>query len=150
MCVSFQKANGAIIQRLSTVDQSLQDAATLPALDPSTTRRTRHIRARTARRWLKKLGFSYKDVRKEVVEYRNEVFLKAWQQASRRFVIFNRMVRGKTPLVFSQVRNLLFSLPMTSQHSMPMTERGVYGWKRANNLFGPKKKERVLWYLLFW
>ena len=67
--------------------------------DPSTTRRTRRIRARTARRWLKKLGFSYKDVRKDVyfdgherkdvVEYRNEVFLKAWQQASRRFVIFN-------------------------------------------------------------
>ena len=44
------------------------------------------------------MGFVYKDVKKDVyfdgheredvVKYRNEVFLKIWQQASRRFVIF--------------------------------------------------------------
>ena len=45
------------------------------------------------------MGFVYKDSRKDVyfdgheredvVNYRNEVFLNIWQEASRRFVIFN-------------------------------------------------------------
>jgi hypothetical protein len=44
------------------------------------------------------MGFTYKDAKKDVyfdgheredvVKYRNEVFLKTWQESSRRFVIF--------------------------------------------------------------
>lgn len=84
---------------IAVINESLQDAAHSSAssfsLLPDSTRR---IRARTARRWLKKMGFVYKDVKKDVyfdgheredvVKYRNEVFLKNWQEFSRRFVIF--------------------------------------------------------------
>jgi hypothetical protein len=77
------------------VNESHQNAASQTS--PSSTS-TRRISARTARRWLKRNGFSYggakKDVyfngheREDVVKYREEVFLKAWKEHSRRFVIF--------------------------------------------------------------
>ena len=64
----------------------------------STLSKSARIRARTARRWLKKMGFSYKDVKKgvyvdgherdDVKKYRTEVFLKIWKKASRRFLLF--------------------------------------------------------------
>lgn len=85
------------------LDSRRAEAAVTSALeanpeDPALTRRTR-IRARTARRFLHKMGFSYKNVTKnvyvdghertDVVEYRNEVFLPRWHAFSRRFVVFN-------------------------------------------------------------
>ena len=77
------------------------------------------IRARTARRWLKKLGIVHgrytKGVyfdgheREDVVRYRNEVFLPLWRQHQRRFVTFEEdgswkpplgLLEGEKPLVF--------------------------------------------------
>ena len=83
----------------TVINESLEDAAHSSTSSSSLLpQSTRHIRARTARRWLKKLGFVYKDVKKDVyldgheredvVKYRDEVFLKIWQEASRRFVVF--------------------------------------------------------------
>jgi len=56
------------------------------------------IRARTARRWLKKLGLGYGRVQKgvyvdghegeDVVSYRNTVFIPRWKELERRFVQF--------------------------------------------------------------
>jgi hypothetical protein len=79
----------------AAVSESLQNAT--GQTSPSHTS-TRRISARTARRWLKRNGFSYGDAKKDVyfdgheredvVKYREEVFLKAWQEHSRRFVIF--------------------------------------------------------------
>src|SRR5690606_4251716 len=72
--------------------------------DPTLSRRTR-IRARTARRFLHKMGFSFKTVTKnvyidghecsDVVEYRENVFLPKWKEFSRRFVIFNENGLGE-------------------------------------------------------
>lgn len=55
------------------------------------------IRARTARRWLRKLGFSFSEVKKDVyvdgherpdvVEYRND-FLQRWATLKKKFAIF--------------------------------------------------------------
>jgi hypothetical protein len=69
------------------VGESLQNAA-----NP-----THRISPRTARRWLKMNGFTYggakKDVyldgheREDVKKYREEVFLKAWKEHSRWFVV---------------------------------------------------------------
>ena len=63
----------------------------------STLSKSTRIRARTAQ-WLKKMGFSYTDVKKgvyvdgherdDVKKYRSEVFLKTWKRASRRFLLF--------------------------------------------------------------
>ena len=60
--------------------------------------RSCQIRARTARCWLKKMGFSFGEVKKDVyvdgheredvVKYRNEEFLPAWKEFSRRMVVF--------------------------------------------------------------
>jgi len=57
------------------------------------------IRARTARNWLNKIGFTNGEVRKgvfvdgyerkDVVGYRNNVFLPAWKDYERRMVIFS-------------------------------------------------------------
>jgi hypothetical protein len=57
------------------------------------------IRARTGRRWLKRLGLRYGNVtkgvyvdgheRSDVVTYRNEVFIPRWKESQRRFVIFH-------------------------------------------------------------
>ena len=56
------------------------------------------IRARTARRWLKRLGLKYGTVTKgvyfdgheraDVVEYRDQVFIPRWKELQRRFVVF--------------------------------------------------------------
>ena len=64
----------------------------------STLSKSTRIRARTARRWLKKMGFSYADVKKgvyvdgherdDVKKYRSEVLLKTWKRAFRRFLLF--------------------------------------------------------------
>lgn len=64
------------------------------------TPKTQHIRARTARRWLRWMGFHYKEIRTKgvyvdgheqpnVFQYRHEVFVPRWQSLMRRFVIFN-------------------------------------------------------------
>lgn len=77
------------------------------------------VRARTARRWLKKIGLVHgrysKGVyfdgheREDVVAYRNEVFLPLWKLYERRMVIFNEdgtwempatLQEGEKPLVF--------------------------------------------------
>ena len=84
---------------IAAVNESLQDAAHSSSSNSSALpHSTRRIRARTARRWLKKMGFVYKDVKKDVyfdgheredvVKYRNEVFLKTFQEARRRFILF--------------------------------------------------------------
>ncbi|KAA8908922.1 hypothetical protein FN846DRAFT_1010086, partial [Sphaerosporella brunnea] len=77
------------------------------------------IRARTARWWLKKLGFKFGQVRKgvyidghereDVVSYRNKVFIPKWNEIERRLVIFKEdgtwelppgLRPGETALVF--------------------------------------------------
>jgi hypothetical protein len=86
---------------IATINESLHDAAHSESSTSSSSlllHSTRRIRARTARRWLKKMGFVYKDAKKDVyfdgheredvVKYRNEVFLKIWQESSRRLVMF--------------------------------------------------------------
>jgi hypothetical protein len=64
----------------------------------STVPKSNRIRARTARRWLEKLGFKYGTVRKgvyidgherpDVVSYRKDVFIPKWKEIERRLVIF--------------------------------------------------------------
>jgi hypothetical protein len=83
-----------------------------PEVQPST-----RIRARTARRWLSRLGLKFKDFTKDVyqdgheradvVSYRNNVFLPAWRLHSPRFVIFDEDgswtapdLQGSKPIVF--------------------------------------------------
>lgn len=56
------------------------------------------IRARTARRWLAKMGFSYTGIKKgvyidghereDVVDYRNKVFLPKWEKYFSQMVTF--------------------------------------------------------------
>src|SRR3978361_110198 len=56
------------------------------------------VRARTARRWLHKLGLQYTKVhknvfidgheRKDVVDYRQNVFIPRWKELQRRMVVF--------------------------------------------------------------
>jgi hypothetical protein len=99
---SLAKAVGEYLdsrRAVAAINESFQDAAHSSASSsPLLPNSSRRIRARTARRWLKKMGFTYKDAKKDVyfdgheredvVKYRNEVFLKIWQESSRRFVIF--------------------------------------------------------------
>jgi hypothetical protein len=69
------------------------------------------IRARTARRWLEKLGFSYenskKDIyiysheRQDVVDYLNNDFLKLLEKYSKRFLTFNEDGTWNLPLNIS-------------------------------------------------
>ncbi|RPA78671.1 hypothetical protein BJ508DRAFT_349096 [Ascobolus immersus RN42] len=81
-----------------TVNTVLSEAAQ-PAEEDHTLSKRRRIRARTARRFLHRMGFSYKNVTKnvyidgherpDVIEYRQQVFLPEWKTHSRRFVLFN-------------------------------------------------------------
>lgn len=85
---------------------------------PNGNRRTKRIRARTARRWLRKLGFKYDTVKKgvfvdgheraDVVDYRQKVFLPKWREYQRRLVVFDEdgnwsppstLLPGEKPLV---------------------------------------------------
>ena len=60
--------------------------------------RALRIRVRTARRWLKKMGFDYRRIQKgvyidghereDVREYRDNVFVPQWSELSTRFVKF--------------------------------------------------------------
>jgi hypothetical protein len=100
---SLAKAVGEYLdsrRAVAAINESFQDAAVHSSASNSSflPNSSRRIRARTARRWLKKMCFTYKDAKKDVyfdgheredvVKYRNEVFLKTWQESSRRFVIF--------------------------------------------------------------
>jgi len=65
------------------------------------------IRARTARNWLNKMGFINGEVRKgvfvdgherkDVVDYRSNVFLLAWKDYERRMVVFSEDGTWKLP-----------------------------------------------------
>jgi hypothetical protein len=65
------------------------------------------IRVRTARRWLKKMGFVYNTVQKglyfdghereDVKAYRKDVFLPQWKKYSERFVEFNEDGKFQKP-----------------------------------------------------
>jgi hypothetical protein len=78
------------------INESLQNAV---LSSTSISDSSHRIRARTARRWLNKMGFifgsSRKDIyldgheREDVVKYRNEIFLKSWQELSSQFVSFS-------------------------------------------------------------
>jgi hypothetical protein len=75
------------------------------------------IRARTARRWMKKMGFVYNTVKKgvyidghereDVVNYRQSTFIPLWRKYEHRFVIFKedgswrlpQLLPGEVPVV---------------------------------------------------
>ena len=88
-----------MIEVLRDVESSESPSSALP--------KSTRIRARTARRWLKKMGFFYKDVKKgvyvdghereDVKKYRNEVFIPTWKNASRRFLLFKEDGSWETP-----------------------------------------------------
>ena len=69
--------------------------------------RGKQIRARTARRWLKRMGLSYRGVgkavyfdgheREDVVTYRNNVFLPAWEKFQERMVQFSEDGTWRVP-----------------------------------------------------
>ena len=90
----------------STVTELLRDVESSES-STSTPPKSTRIRARTARRWLKKMGFFYKDVKKgvyydgherqDVKEYRNKVFIPAWKKASCRFLLFKEDGSWETP-----------------------------------------------------
>jgi hypothetical protein len=79
--------------------------------------RTLRIRARTARRWLKKMGFDYKSIRKgvyfdgherqDVREYRDNVFIPRWNELSMRFVRFNEDGTWEMPQLPDGVKPLV-------------------------------------------
>ena len=87
--------------------EAFQDVASSNSHEVSQLR-SRQIRARTARRWLKKMGFSFGEVKKDVyvdgheredvVKYRNEEFLPAWKEFSRRMVVFKEDGTWEKPL----------------------------------------------------
>ena len=92
----------------STVAELLQEAEQPTSSSSSPIPSSTRIRARTARRWLRKMGFSYHEVKKgvyidghereDVVKYRNDVFLKVWKAASHSFVIFKEDGSWEVPL----------------------------------------------------
>lgn len=65
------------------------------------------IRARTARRWLRRMGLEYDTVKKDVfvdgheradvVEYRQKVFIPRWREFEKRLVIFDEDGNWKPP-----------------------------------------------------
>jgi len=101
-----------------TLAESLDDAIE-PEISMATAKqpRSRRIRVRTARNWLKKMGFIYINVRKgvfidgherpDVIAYRN-TFINQFKELSKRFVIFHEdgtwekpdLPPGQKPLVF--------------------------------------------------
>ena len=93
-------------QAADVVEQILISAESSGTAEKSIPRSTR-IRARTARRWLNKMGFSYGTVRKgvyvdghereDVKDYRNNVFLPKWRELSERFVQFDENGVWKKP-----------------------------------------------------
>lgn len=88
------------------VEQVLISAQSSATGEKSTPRSTR-IRARTARRWLKKMGLIHGTVQKgvyvdghereDVKNYRNNVFLPKWRELSERFVQFEENGAWKKP-----------------------------------------------------
>ena len=82
----------------SAVTDLLQDAEQMSHSSLLALSKSNRIRVRTARRWLKKMGFFYKGVKKgvyidghereDVKKYRDEVFIPAWKKASCRFLLF--------------------------------------------------------------
>jgi hypothetical protein len=77
---------------------SEQDDSAESESEPKRKPKSNTIRARTARRWLERLGFKYGQVRKgvyidghereDVVSYRNDIFIPKWKEIERRLVIF--------------------------------------------------------------
>jgi hypothetical protein len=77
----------------------------------------RTIRARAARRWLRKMGFQYKAVgngvyvdgheRADVVKYRNEVFLPQWTEYQHRMVVFKEDGTWEEPATLREGEKLL-------------------------------------------
>ena len=123
--VQSQRAARVVGEVLGTVESGMGDGNGRGTVrDPGVglqgggERRAR-IRARTARKWLKKMGFTYGEVRKcvyvdgheraDVVKYRKETFLPLWDSYVPRMVQFEEDGRwripetlppGEKPLVF--------------------------------------------------
>jgi hypothetical protein len=89
-----QRASAAVQTAVETSESyQIEDS------DAGTTKSNgNRIRARTARRWLHKLGLEFSTVRKgvyvdgherdDVVEYRSTKFIPKWKEFERRMVIF--------------------------------------------------------------
>jgi hypothetical protein len=105
---------------------------------------------RTARRWLEKLGFSWRKIQKgvyvdghersDVVRYRQEVFLPAFNEIRPYLVTWDKEGQMIMP------QNLppgWFSLLTMNQRSMQMTGSGNSGWRTANNHYGQRLEEKV-------
>lgn len=101
-----------------TIGTYLDSARAVEAIEECFGANGNRIRARTARRWLKKMGFVHDTVRKgvfvdgherqDVVRYRQEVFIPQWKIHQTRFVIFKEdgtweppasLAPGEKPLV---------------------------------------------------
>jgi hypothetical protein len=91
----LEKETGNLEKESESTDSNPKSADSNPK---STVPKSNRIRARTARRWLEKLGFKYGTVRKgvyidgherpDVVSYRKNVFIHKWKEIERRLVIF--------------------------------------------------------------
>jgi len=103
-------------QRAGTLVSEAIEAAGADEV-PSDQSRTLRIRARTARRWLKKMGFDYKTIRKgvyfdgherqDIREYRDNVFIPRWNELSMRFVRFNEDGTWEMPQLPDGVKPLV-------------------------------------------
>ena len=92
-----KRATRAVEECLEASTRNDDEQTEMPSAGPSEMRRIR-IRARTARRWLHKMGFGWTEVRKDVyvdgheredvVAYRRDVFIPRWQELQRRCVVF--------------------------------------------------------------
>lgn len=90
-----------------TIGNYLDSKRAVAAIDESFGPGGNRIPARTARRWLHKMGFIHDTVRKgvfidgherdDVVQYRNDVFLPQWKNYQRRFVVFSENGTWKVP-----------------------------------------------------
>lgn len=100
------------------ISEYLDSQRATTTVDETFASTSHRVRARTARRWLKKMGFTNCIVRKgvfvdgheraDVVHYRNHIFLPQWEQYKQCLVVFKEdgtwekpitLLEGEKPLV---------------------------------------------------
>jgi hypothetical protein len=102
------------------------------------------------------MGFTYQDAKKDVyfegneredvMKHCEEVFIKAWQEHSRRFVIFKEGGSWEKPHGLRPNESPWFLSPTMSRRLMRMTANIGSGRRKGNSHFDPRVGGRASWY----
>ena len=118
--------------------------------------RSARISARTARRWLRRLGLKHKRVSKRVfvdghdredaVRHRQGVPTPTIDSSETALLSGTRMLKWLFHPIYRHKRSPTSRFPIANRPLMLMTASGIYGLRKESSPFGPREKARELWF----